>query len=174
MVRKIERLITIGEKAGIKLIIRQINNEEIPLLTDFIYEAIFQRDTEHLAPRTIIQDPSIWIYINRFGTLKDDHCLVAEVDGYIVGAVWVRCIMAFGSIDTETPQFAISVYPQYRGKGIGTLLMYEMLKLLKEKGYMKTSLAVQKDNYAVAMYKLVGFEIVDELEEEYLMAYRLN
>lgn len=128
------------------MIIRQIKNEEIPLLTDFIYEAIFQRDNEYLAPRTIIQDSSIWIYINGFGTLKDDHCLVAEVGSYIVGAVWVRCIKAFGNIDAETPEFAISVYPQYRGKGIGTQLMYEMLKLLKEKGYNKTSLAVQKDN----------------------------
>jgi ribosomal protein S18 acetylase RimI-like enzyme len=49
-----------------------------------------------------------------------------------------------------------------------------MLQLLKEHGYKRTSLAVQKDNYAVRMYKAVGFEIVAELEEEYLMAYELN
>jgi len=30
-------------------------------------------------------------------------------------------------------------------------------------------LAVQKDNYAVRMYKKVGFKIVKESEEEYLM-----
>jgi len=44
-----------------------------------------------------------------------------------------------------------------------------MLKLLKNKGYKKTSLAVQKDNYAVKMYKNVGFRIVDENEQEYIM-----
>ena len=37
----------------------------------------------------------------------------------------------------------------------------------KERGYQKTSLAVQKANYAVKMYKNVGFEIIDENEEEY-------
>lgn len=58
---------------------------------------------------------------------------------------------------------------EYRGKGIGTKLMETMLKILKDKGYKKTSLAVQKDNYAVKMYKKVGFKIIDENEQEYIM-----
>ncbi|MEG0663518.1 MAG: GNAT family N-acetyltransferase [Clostridia bacterium] len=154
--------------------IRPIKNEEIPLLTEFLYEAIFQRDTKNLAPRIIIQEPSLWIYIDEFGTKKDDYCLVAEVDKKIVGAVWVRCIKAFGHISETVPEFAISVYPQYRGKNIGTKLMEAMLKLLKSKGYVLTSLAVQKDNYAVKMYKQVGFEIINENEDEYIMTCRLD
>lgn len=39
---------------------------------------------------------------------------------------------------------------------------------------MKTSLAVQKANYAVTMYKNVGFEIIDENDEEYIMVCILN
>ena len=39
--------------------------------------------------------------------------------------------------------------------------------------YKKTSLAVQKQNYAVRMYKNVGFEIVDENAEEYIMVCQL-
>jgi len=156
------------------MVIRPIKKEEITLLTEFQYEAIFQRDLEHLAPRTMIQDPSIWIYIDEFGTKKDDYCLVAEVEGYIVGSVWVRCIQGFGYIDEETPEFAISVYPQYRNKGIFTELMRAMIELLKKKGYKKTSLAVQKDNYAVRMYKEVGFEIIDENEQEFIMVCPLN
>ncbi len=156
------------------MIIRPIESKEIMLLTEFIYEAIFQRDTSTLAPRTIIQDPTIWIYVDEFGTKKDDHCLVAEIDKKIVGAVWVRCIKGFGLIDETTPEFAISIYSEYRGKGIGTQLMKEMLGFLKMKGYSKTSLAVQKDNYAVRMYQNVGFEIMDQNEEEYIMVCELN
>lgn len=154
--------------------IRPIKSEELILLTDFIYEAIYQKDAANLVPRTVIQEPSIWIYIDGFGSKKDDHCLVAEVDGYIVGAVWVRCIKAFGHVDDSIPEFAISVYPQYRGKGIGTKLMKEMLMLLKEKGYERTSLAVQKDNYAVKMYQQLGFERSSENEEEFIMVCNLN
>ena len=75
----------------------------------------------------------------------------------------------FGHIDDETPSFAISLYKEYRGLGIGTKMMEKMLSLLKDKGYKRASLAVQKANYALRMYKSVGFKIVDENEEEYIM-----
>ena len=51
--------------------------------------------------------------------------------------------------------------------------MKEMLSLLKEHGYMQASLAVQKANYAVRMHRDVGFEIIDENNEEYIMVCRL-
>lgn len=79
----------------------------------------------------------------------------------------------YGHIDDKTPSFAISLYREYRGRGIGTKLMQEMLNLLKEKGYKRASLAVQKANYAVRMYKKVRFKTVDENEEEYIMVCSL-
>lgn len=51
--------------------------------------------------------------------------------------------------------------------------MRAMLAKLKELGYAQTSLAVQKDNYAVKMYSQVGFEIIDENQEEYIMICKL-
>lgn len=73
----------------------------------------------------------------------------------------------------ETPSFAISLLKEYRNCGIGTVLMRKMLPELKMQGYKRASLAVQKMNYAVRMYKNVGFEIIDENEEEYIMVCRL-
>ena len=49
-----------------------------------------------------------------------------------------------------------------------------MLALLKEKGYKKASLAVQKANYAVRMYEHVGFKTIDENDEEYIMVCELT
>lgn len=113
------------------------------------------------------------VYIAGFGEKKDDIGLVAEVDKRAVGAVWVRIMNDYGHIDNDTPSFAISVYKDYRGLGIGTNLMKEMLCILKDRGYKQASLAVQKANYAVRMYQKTGFEIVDENEEEYIMLCRL-
>ena len=104
---------------------------------------------------------------------KDDIALVAEVDKKVVGAVWVRIMNDYGHIDNETPSFAVSLYKDYRGFGIGTDLMKEMLRILKDRGYKQASLAVQKANYAVRMYQKTGFEIVDENEEGYIMLCRL-
>ncbi len=70
--------------------------------------------------------------------------------------------------------FAISLYKEYRNHGIGTRLMTTMLDELRRQGYRQASLAVQKANYAVRMYLSVGFEIIDENEEEYIMLCRLN
>ena len=51
--------------------------------------------------------------------------------------------------------------------------MKEMLEFLKDKGYKQTSLSVQKANYAVNMYRKLGFETVKENEEEYIMVCQL-
>ncbi|MDO4339931.1 MAG: GNAT family N-acetyltransferase [Eubacteriales bacterium] len=98
-------------------IIREIKEEEYPILSDFLYEA--------------------------------------------------------GHIDDETPSLAISLYDEYRRLGIGTALMDAMLLFLKDKGYKKISLSVQKANYAVNMYRKIGFKVVRENEEEYIMIYEL-
>ncbi len=113
------------------------------------------------------------MYVSGFGDKKDDLCLVAEVEGDIIGAVWVRDMKDYGHVDDGIPSFAISLYKEYRGHGIGTELMKKMLEELKLRGYEKASLAVQKANYAVKMYSKLGFEIIDENDEEYIMVYNL-
>ena len=47
----------------------------------------------------------------------------------------------------------------------------KMLEVLKNAGFSRASLAVQKANYAVKMYRKVGFKIADENEEEYIMVW---
>ena len=116
------------------------------------------------------EEPGVYgeVYVNC------DRALAAVADGKIVGAVWVRIMDDYGHIDDETPSFAIALYKEYRGKGIGTELMRRMLELLKAQGYKRASLAVQKANYAVRMYAAVGFRTVDENAEEYIMVRDLQ
>ena len=154
--------------------IRKISEEEYGLLEIFLYEAIFVPEGMSAPPKSIIDQPELKVYITDFGKKQDDIGLVAEVDKEAVGAVWVRIMNDYGHIDNDTPSFAISVHEDYRGLGIGTALMKEMLRILKERGYKQASLAVQKANYAVQMYKKVGFEVVDEDAEEYIMLCRLK
>lgn len=149
--------------------IRELKENEYKILDNFLYEAIFIPKGMKKPPREIINNEELQVYVKDFGNYKDDNCIVAELNNKIVGACWTRIMNDYGHIDDNTPSFAISLYEEYRGKGIGTKLMETMLKLLKDKGYKKTSLAVQKDNYAVKMYKKVGFKIIDENKQEYIM-----
>ena len=154
--------------------IRKIREDEHKLLDDFIYEAIFIPEGAIPPPKSIITQPELQVYIENFGKEKDDICFAAEAEGKVVGAVWVRDMEDYGHIAEGVPSFAISLFKEYRGFGIGTALMKTMLAELKSRGYEKTSLAVQKANYAVKMYKNVGFYIIDENDEEYIMVCDLN
>ena len=149
--------------------IREIKKQEYQILDNFLYEAIFIPEGTEPPPKTIITSPELQVYVDRFGKLKDDRGLAAEVDGKIVGAVWVRIMNDYGHIDDGTPSLAISLYKEYRGFGIGTAMMKEILALLKTHGYKQVSLSVQKANYATKLYLKVGFEILSENEEEYIM-----
>ena len=153
--------------------IRAIRQTEYPLLQDFLYEAIFVPEGTVPPDRSILLLPELQVYIADFGQHKDDLCFIAEVADQVAGAVWVRDMPDYGHVADGIPSFAISLYPQYRGRGIGTALMRHMLAALKQRGYQKASLSVQKANAAVRMYLRLGFEILEDHGEEYLMLYHL-
>ena len=156
------------------MFIRELRPEEVTVLKDFLYEAIFLPEGVEPPERSIVERPELRIYYEGFGEGKADICMVAEADGRIVGAAWTRLMKDYGYVDDETPSFAISLYREYRGQGIGTKLMLAMLAKLREKGFKRASLAVQKANYAVRMYEKVGFRIVSENAEEYIMVCDLK
>lgn len=159
-------------------IIRELKPNEIFMLEDMLFEAIYQPDENNLIPRSVLKIPEIEAYIKDFGSQKDDHCLVAELENEIIGAVWVRIISGkikgYGYVDDCTPEFAISLFKEYRNRGIGYQLMSAMIKHLHKKGYKQTSLNVKKENFAVKLYKKMGFEIIGEDSEDYLMLLKLN
>ena len=155
-------------------IIREMQKNEYCLLSDYLYEAIFVPDGIEPPPKSILNCPELQIYISDFGTNRHDKALIAEVEGKIVGAIWARIVNDYGHIDMNTPSLAMSVLKAYRGMGIGTLLLTQMLLAEKAAGYAKISLSVQKDNYAVKLYRKAGFTTVKETTEEYIMVADLN
>lgn len=154
-------------------VIREIRPEEIPVLEDFLYEAIFIPEGVPAPPRSIVKNEDMQVYVRDFGKKSDDRCLVAEEDGKIVGAVWTRIMDDYGHLDDRTPSLAISLYGEYRSRGIGTQLMRCMQEKLKADGYQGVSLSVQKANYALQMYRKVGFTPIADHGDELLMVCRL-
>lgn len=152
---------------------RELKPNEYELLKDFLYEAIFIPEGTEAPDRSIIELPELALYYEDFGSGPADYCMAADDEGHVVGAIWSRIMNDYGHVDDETPSLAMSVLKEYRNKGIGTQLLREMLLLLKEKGYKRVSLSVQKANYAVGMYKKAGFVIADEKDGELIMANEL-
>ena len=159
-------------------IIRNMREEEYPLLRDFLCEAIYLPEGSelHISWDLIASDPKCRAAVEGFGTRPDDRALVAEVNDEVVGACWVRTTDEYGHIDDETPSFSISLRSAYRGQGIGGMLLNRMLDELQGAGYARASLSVQKENRALALYERSGFRIVGNGadQSEWLMVCNLQ
>ena len=159
--------------------IRRIKPADYAVLEDFLYNAIYIPPGEEMPPREVVFEPEIYIYIDGFGSKSGDLGVVAEQDGKIIGAAWTRIIPAYGHINEETPELAISVLSEFRGNGIGTKMMKKLFEFLAEKGYKQTSLSVQKNNPAVKFYERLGYKVTDEKfdhagHEDYIMVRDLS
>lgn len=166
----------LGEGAGKPepcLEIRMMMDTEYPVLKDFLYEAIFVPEGEKAPERSILDQPELQVYISGFGRDESDCAVAAAVDGKIIGAAWARIMNDYGHIDDETPSLAIAVYKDYRGRGIGTELLSLLMSSLRDRGFKRVSLSVQKQNPAVKLYKKTGFVTVKETDEEYIMVNKM-
>lgn len=155
-------------------IIRTLYPSEYSLLEEFLYQAIFVPKGQQPPPRSVLQSPALRVYVDGFGQSPHDRAFAAVAEGRVAGAVWVRIMDDYGHVDSETPSFALSLLPEFRGQGLGTALLHAMLDQLRQTGYAQASLAVQKDNYAARMYQRAGFQILRETEEEFIMVCPLS
>jgi ribosomal protein S18 acetylase RimI-like enzyme len=159
------------------LIIRPINKSEIGFLDKMLYDAIFVPAGNERLPDNIIEHPEISKYIKDFGR-EGDSCLVAEINGELVGAVWTRRFnvtnKAYGFVDSDTPELSMAVYEQFRKEGIGTILLKTMIKALTDEGYKQISLSVDKINYAYNLYKKIGFKDYKSVDDSMTMIIQLN
>lgn len=149
--------------------VQRIHDMEQEILKKFLYEAIFQPDIKNPIPFSATEQPELRKYIDGFGQQKGDYALGAFYEEQIVGLVWTRLVKGYGYIGSNTPELNISVLSPYRGKNIGSLLLSKMLILLKEKGFEKVSLSVQKANKALKLYEKLGFEIFSADDATYTM-----
>ena len=160
------------------VIIRKIFMEEYSFMEDIMYEAVYHPDSKNPYPKEVIYLPQVRVYWDNWGKGTDDHCLVAIVGGKPVGAVWIRTfqgeLKGCGVVDEHTPEIAIALFEEYRGKGIGTQMMEQMIALMKSEGYTQVSLSITKGNPAIRLYERLGFQTIDENEEDYIMLLKLK
>mgnify|MGYP001779792997 CR=1 FL=1 len=153
--------------------IRDIAEEEIPLLDDILYESIFVPEGQEPFPRSILNKPEFRAYVEDFGKRAGDIGVVAEVDGEIVGASWARLIHSYGFLYEGVPEIAIALWPQWRGRGVGTQLLRGLIERLREAGFPAVSLSAQRANRAIHLYQRLGFVEEGGDDEEALMLLRL-
>ncbi|WP_425216798.1 N-acetyltransferase family protein [Tumidithrix helvetica] len=77
-----------------------------------------------------------------------------------LGAAWLRLWTTtdrgFGFVRNTTPELAMAVLPEHRGKGIGTQLLDLVLAAAKTR-YSEVSLSVRAENPVLRLYERAGF-----------------
>jgi len=89
---------------------------------------------------------------------KTERCWIAEIDGEIVGSVFL-----VKESDTVSKLRMLIVHPKARGLGMGKRMVKECLRFAKQAGYRKTMLWTNSNLHAARhIYETMGFKLVLE------------
>lgn len=151
--------------------IRALRPREYGLLREFTWLAIHVPQGAERPDESILDDPVLRRYWQGFGEQNGDTAFCALVDGEVVGIASGRILggnhPGYGHLDDETPEIDISVRPQYRGQGIGALLLQTLLDDLRGQGFSQVSLSVDRDNDgARSLYERFGFQVFPRVDDE--------
>lgn len=118
----------------------------------------------HSVSKTLAEIPILTIYEHFYGFTSKDLGLYALVDNQLAGAVWIRRLNADhgsnGYVDDTTPVMNIAVIPEFRGQGLGSMMLEQ---LFVEAGALheSISLSVQSESPAVRFYERHGFSVYE-------------
>lgn len=116
------------------------------------------------AEKTFEEVPQLAMYEKYYGFTNKDLGLYALSGHELAGAAWIRLLKendgANAYIDGSTPILTIGVKPVFRGQGIGSAMLEQ---LLLEAGalYEQISVSVVVDSPAVKFYNRFGFVLTD-------------
>lgn len=120
---------------------------------------MLQYASHELSLESVQKQPYLARYAAGWGRAGDSGC-VATKDIALIGAAWLRLWLeddkGFGYVSNEIPELAMAVLPDFRGQGIGTQLLTQVLEGAK-RCFPAVSLNVRGDNGVVRLYERAGF-----------------
>ena len=143
-------------------------------LRDMLHHAYYWKER---APEDTGPGP-VALYVKAWGR-PGDAAMIAIDGGFPAGAAWYRLFPrdrpGYGFVDERTPELAIAVVPNARGKGVGSALLEALLERARAEGYGAISLSVDRNNAgAIELYERHGFERVGEVDDSVTMLAHLQ
>ncbi len=158
--------------------LREIQTSEEAFLQEMLFTAIFVPEGQSPFPKTILNVPEIFRYIEDWGAFSDDMAFVAVCNDELVGAIWGRKFErsnpGYGFVDEHTPEIVIAVKASFRNQGIGSKLIDALSRYYFSKGVAFISLSVDKRNPCRFLYKRKGFVLVEEGDTDLVMKKQLR
>ena len=130
------------------ILIRELKPSDADQITD-IFEAITQKPVS----------PDFKKLIEQHAVRDEDACLVAELDGKVVGFL-VSYILTMGfGIDKSAWIATLGVSPKYMGQGVGAEMADAIFKYYKGQGITTVYTSVRWDSPdLLSFFKTLGFD----------------
>ncbi|HEY1315865.1 MAG TPA: GNAT family N-acetyltransferase [Gaiella sp.] len=156
------------------VVVRRGGAQDVRFLRDMLHHAYYWKER---APEDTGAGP-VALYVKAWGR-PGDAAMIAIDGGFPVGAAWYRLFArdrrGYGFVDERTPELAIAVVPNARGKGVGAKLLGALLDRARTEGYDAISLSVDRNNAgAIGLYERHGFERVGEEDDSVTMLAHLQ
>ena len=151
------------------VVVRRGGAQDLRFLRDMLHHAYYWKER---APEDRGAGP-VALYVKAWGR-PGDAAMIAIDSGFPVGAAWYRLFTrdrrGYGFVDDQTPELAIAVVPNARGKGVGAALLEALLDRARAEGHETISLSVDRNNAgAIGLYERYGFERVGEEDDSVTM-----
>ena len=140
---------------GVQL--RRADAGDVGFLREMLHLALFVAPGGDPFPANDVDRPELARIVAGFGTADGDLGWIAKTaGGRSLGAAWVRRFTrdapGFGYVDDVTPELSIAVHATDRGRGIGTVLLAQLIDDVE-----RMCLSVDARNPAVRLYERSGF-----------------
>ena len=125
------------------------------------------------------EEPKLARYLEGWGRPGDEAVVAMDLSsGRRLGAAWYRPMTSeepgYGFVDDSTPEIALAILPDHRGRGMGGALLREIWDVARSRGYGALSLSVELGNPALRLYERSGFVKLFETEDAWTMKADLS
>jgi ribosomal protein S18 acetylase RimI-like enzyme len=148
--------------------LRRATADDVDFLWAMLHEASYAAENGLPDVAALREHPELARYVQDWGDLTDLGVVACDGDsGDPVGAAWLRLLTGdakgYGYVDDATPELAIAVQPDHRGRGLGGRLLRELLDSADGR-FGAVSLSVRAENPALRLYERTGFRVAVESE----------
>jgi GNAT superfamily N-acetyltransferase len=147
-------------------------------LADMVVEAANWRPGSARPRHEVLASDDYQRYIAGWRRPGDVGLIAQNEGGEPVGAAWYRTFPrsepGFGYVGTGVPELVIGVRPIWRAHGVGRMLLQRLGESARAQGVARLSLSVERDNFAVTLYRSEGFAVVSRGSGRDTMVKRLH
>src|SRR5687768_1594255 len=156
---------------------RSARNDDERFLWTALYHAVHVPPGHAPPPLEIVRRPELARYVQGWSAQIEPGVIAETVGCERIGAAWVRLLRGdqrgYGYVADDVPELSMAVLPGWRGLGVGTLLLQQLLDGLPPR-FRRVSLSVNRSNPAWRLYDRLGFHQVRVIDDAAVMVRYLG